>query len=209
MPSSKQLIQDTAVRLFNERGYDKVSLGDIAREAGVAIGSLTYHFRRKEDLLDAILAGLHGSFEEALDRSLRGGELLANLVGLFAANEANQERYPFYFADVTQVTECSAHVAEEARRFEGDLYAYYRWCLVTLAEDGILRQGHTTARLDALAYALVTMQASWAMGAGPYANEVGPKTGVATALAAILSACLEADMTPGFEELCAERGIRL
>jgi AcrR family transcriptional regulator len=209
MPSSKQLIQDTAVRLFNERGYDKVSLRDIAREAGVAIGSLTYHFRRKEDLLDAILAGLHGSFEEALDRSLRGGELLANLVGLFAANEANQERYPFYFADVTQVAECSAHVAEEARRFEGDLYAYYRWCLDTLAEDGILRQGHTTARLDALAYALVTMQASWAMGAGPYANEVGPKTGVATALAAILLACLEADMTPGFEELCAERGIRL
>lgn len=209
MPSSKQHIRETAVRLFNERGYDKVSLRDIAREAGVAIGSLTYHFRRKEDLLDAILAGLHGSFEEALDRSLRGGELLANLVGLFAANEANQERYPFYFADVTQVAECSAHVAEEARRFEGDLYAYYRWCLDTLAEDGILRQGHTTARLDALAYALVTMQASWAMGAGPYANEVGPKTGVATALAAILSACLEADMTPGFEELCAERGIRL
>ena len=209
MPSSKQHIQDTAVRLFNERGYDKVSLRDIAREAGVAIGSLTYHFRRKEDLLDAILADLHGNFEEALDRSLRGGELLANLVGLFAANEANQERYPFYFADVTQVAECSAHVAEEARRFEGDLYAYYRWCLDTLAEDGILRQGHTTARLDALAYALVTMQASWAMGAGPYANEVGPKTGVATALAAILSACLEADMTPGFEELCAERGIRL
>jgi AcrR family transcriptional regulator len=209
MPSSKQHIRETAVRLFNERGYDKVSLRDIAREAGVAIGSLTYHFRRKEDLLDAILAGLHGSFEEALDRSLRGGELLANLVGLFAANEANQERYPFYFADVTQVAECSAHVAEEARRFEGDLYAYYRWCLDTLAEDGILRQGHTTARLDALAYALVTMQASWAMGAGPYANEVGPKTGVATALAAILSACLEADMTPVFEELCAERGIRL
>ena len=75
MPSSKQLIQDTAVRLFNERGYDKVSLRDIAREAGVAIGSLTYHFRRKEDLLDAILADLHGNFEEALDPALGGREL--------------------------------------------------------------------------------------------------------------------------------------
>ncbi len=209
MASSKQLIQDTAVRLFNERGYDKVSLRDIAREAGVAIGSLTYHFRRKEDLLDAILADLHGEFEEALDRGLRGGELLANLVGLFAANEDNQARYPFYFADVTQVAGCSEHVAEEARRFEGDLYAYYRWCLDTLAEDGILRQGNTTARLDALAYALVTMQAGWAMGAGPYANGIEPKTGVATALAAILSACLEADVIPAFEELCAGRGIRL
>ena len=122
MPSSKQLIQDTAVRLFNERGYDKVSLRDIAREAGVAIGSLTYHFRRKEDLLDAILADLHGGFEASLDRGLRGEALLANLVGLFVANEENQALYPFYFQDVTQVARCSERVAEDARRFEGDLY---------------------------------------------------------------------------------------
>ena len=209
MPNSKQLIQDTAVRLFNERGYDKVSLRDIAREAGVAIGSLTYHFRRKEDLLDAILADLHGGFEASLDRGLRGEALLANLVGLFVANEENQALYPFYFQDVTQVARCSERVAEDARRFEGDLYEYYRWCLDALAEDGLLRQGHTPARLDSLAYALVTMQAFWAMGAGPYANGIGPRPGVSTALAAILSACVGDDVMPAYERLCAERGISL
>ena len=70
MPSSKQLIQDTAVRLFNERGYDKVSLRDIAREAGVAIGSLTYHFRRKEDLLAAILTDTRKHAAQQLQKDL-------------------------------------------------------------------------------------------------------------------------------------------
>ena len=209
MSSSKQLIQETAVRLFNERGYDQVSLRDIAREAGVAIGSLTYHFRRKEDLLDAILADLHGGFEATLDRTLRGDALLANLVDLFRANETNQTHYPFYFEDVTQVAQCSERVAEDARRFESDLYEYYRWCLDVLAEDGLLRQGYSPARLDALAYALVTMQAFWVMGAGPYANGIGPKPGVSTALSAILSACICDDAMSAFERLCAERGIRL
>lgn len=209
MPSSKQLIQETAVRLFNERGYDKVSLRDIAREAGVAIGSLTYHFKRKEDLLDAILADLHGGFEGAFDEGIRGEELLGHLVGLFVSNEENQRRYPFYFANVTQVAQCSEGVAKEARRFEEDLYAYYRRSLDALADDGILRPGYTPERLDALAFALVTMQAGWVIGAGPYANGIEPRVGVASALASILSACLSDEALPMYDTLCGKHGLRI
>ena len=46
----KQRICETAVRLFNEQGYEAVSLRQIATEAGTTIGNLTYHFTHKEDL---------------------------------------------------------------------------------------------------------------------------------------------------------------
>ena len=207
MADSKQAIREAAVGLFNERGYENVSLRDIAREAGVAIGTLTYHFRRKEDLLDAILADLHGGFEDAFDPQLRGEALLAHLLDLFVAGEANQRAYPFYFANVAQVAACSAGVAEEARRFEEVLYGHYRRSLDALAADRLLRPGHTPARLDALAFALVTMQAGWSMGAGPFANGVGPRVGVARALSAILAACLSDEVLPAYDALCAEHGV--
>ena len=209
MTESKQNIRDIAIRLFNEQGYDKVSLRDIAREAGIAIGSLTYHFKRKEDLLDAILVDLHEGFSGTFDSALGGQGLLAHLVDLFVMGEDNQRRYPFYFENITQIAQCSERVAEEARDFESGLYAYYRSAFETLAGEGMLREGHTPARLDALAFSLVTMQASWSIGAGPYANGIGPKVRPAAALAALVSACLSQEAASGFEAICRERGIDL
>ena len=45
--NTRQLILDTAKRLFNERGYNGVSLKDIADELNISKGNLTYHFRKK------------------------------------------------------------------------------------------------------------------------------------------------------------------
>ncbi|MCB9561842.1 MAG: TetR/AcrR family transcriptional regulator [Kofleriaceae bacterium] len=40
-----------AMRLFETRGYDAVSIDDIVREAGVARGTFYFHFPRKDDVL--------------------------------------------------------------------------------------------------------------------------------------------------------------
>lgn len=47
-------IQEVALALFAERGYDKTSLREIAEELNVTKAALYYHFKTKEDLLVAI-----------------------------------------------------------------------------------------------------------------------------------------------------------
>jgi AcrR family transcriptional regulator len=49
-------ILDVAERLFAERGFGAVSLREIAREAGVAVSGLNYHFTDRIGLLGAIYA---------------------------------------------------------------------------------------------------------------------------------------------------------
>tara|TARA_R110000868_G_scaffold321783_4_gene582787 strand:- start:3924 stop:4583 length:660 start_codon:yes stop_codon:yes gene_type:complete len=49
-------IMDVAERLFAERGFSAVSLREIAREAGVAVSGLNYHFTDRIGLLSAIYA---------------------------------------------------------------------------------------------------------------------------------------------------------
>lgn len=49
-------ILDAAQALFLARGYDAVSTGEILDEVGIARGTLYYHFKSKEDILDAIIA---------------------------------------------------------------------------------------------------------------------------------------------------------
>lgn len=48
--NTRRQILDTAKRLFNERGYNDVSLKDIADEVGISKGNLTYHFSKKKTL---------------------------------------------------------------------------------------------------------------------------------------------------------------
>ena len=46
----KQEILDTAMRLFYEKGYEKTSIADIAKEIGVAQGLCYRYFPSKEAL---------------------------------------------------------------------------------------------------------------------------------------------------------------
>ena len=48
-------ILDVAERLFCMRGYDNTSTNDILSEIGIARGTLYYHFKSKEDILDAMI----------------------------------------------------------------------------------------------------------------------------------------------------------
>ncbi len=48
---TRQLILDTALRLFRERGFAETTMRAIAKEAGVAVGNAYYYFDSKEHLI--------------------------------------------------------------------------------------------------------------------------------------------------------------
>ncbi|WP_454743547.1 TetR/AcrR family transcriptional regulator [Cupriavidus necator] len=51
----RQLILDTAARLFREEGYATTSLRNIAAECGVTTGSIYHHFGSKEEIVTEVL----------------------------------------------------------------------------------------------------------------------------------------------------------
>lgn len=53
----KQIV-DTAIRTIATRGYQRTSLAEIAREAGISKGVISYHFEGKDNLVEAVLARL-------------------------------------------------------------------------------------------------------------------------------------------------------
>jgi AcrR family transcriptional regulator len=74
-PKSEQtrtLILETALRLFQERGYDRTTMRSIAKEAGVSVGNAYYYFASKEHLVqgfyDRIGAEHQAAVRPILDR---------------------------------------------------------------------------------------------------------------------------------------------
>lgn len=52
-PRTRQLILDTALRLFREQSYDATTMRGIARAAGVSVGNAYHYFSGKEELVQA------------------------------------------------------------------------------------------------------------------------------------------------------------
>ncbi|HTR33958.1 MAG TPA: helix-turn-helix domain-containing protein [Gaiellaceae bacterium] len=55
----REQILDVALELFNEQGYDKTSLREIAERLGVTKAALYYHFRSKSDILLELHLRMH------------------------------------------------------------------------------------------------------------------------------------------------------
>ncbi|WP_162794697.1 TetR/AcrR family transcriptional regulator [Nonomuraea lactucae] len=51
--STREVIVETALRLFRERGFDATTMRAIAAEAGVSVGNAYYYFDGKEALIQA------------------------------------------------------------------------------------------------------------------------------------------------------------
>src|SRR4051794_3156418 len=78
---TRQLIADTARRLFAERGFEQVTVAEIAREAEVAQATVFNYFPTKEDLFYSRLE----AFEERLLAAIRERRPGQSVLDAFAA----------------------------------------------------------------------------------------------------------------------------
>ncbi len=91
VPASKSeqtraLILETAMRLFQERGYDKTTMRAIAKEAGVSVGNAYYYFQGKEHLIQGFYDRIAAEHQEAVREVLaRESALEARLAGVLRA----------------------------------------------------------------------------------------------------------------------------
>ena len=69
-----QTILQTAERLFCENGYSNTKIQDIARAAEVAVGTVYFYFRNKEDLLLQLLDATAFNFRNILGEAFRTGK---------------------------------------------------------------------------------------------------------------------------------------
>lgn len=100
MPRSKQLSEQlrtegrarivaAAGHLFARVGYDRCTVGDVAREAGMSHGNIYWYFASKQEVLKAVLTSafdaLNALFERALGAGDSGRERLLRVIDQYIA----------------------------------------------------------------------------------------------------------------------------
>jgi AcrR family transcriptional regulator len=65
-------IVDAAMRLFDERGYERTTMRAVASEAGVSLGNAYYYFGSKEELVQGFYARIQERHGEAARAAVEG-----------------------------------------------------------------------------------------------------------------------------------------
>ncbi|MET8246773.1 TetR/AcrR family transcriptional regulator [Streptomyces sp. NPDC005202] len=65
--NTRQRIQDVALELFAEQGYEKTSLREIAERLDVTKAALYYHFKTKEEILVSLFEDLTQPIEDLIE----------------------------------------------------------------------------------------------------------------------------------------------
>ena len=128
MPYSgtKQNIFDVSVKLFSEKGYDAVSLREIAGEVGITNAAIYNHFSSKEAILNDIFA----TFKRKLDS--------------YILKKAQVDRYIETDTPRQLLERCIGRFAEADKEFMANAYriTYREYLNNQLANELILTQLH-------------------------------------------------------------------
>jgi len=73
---TRERIQQVALDLFVEQGYEKTSLREIAERLEVTKAALYYHFRTKEDIVRSLFEDIAGAVDEVLAWAEEQGDQL-------------------------------------------------------------------------------------------------------------------------------------
>jgi TetR/AcrR family transcriptional regulator, fatty acid metabolism regulator protein len=139
-PKYKQIV-DAAVVVIAENGYHQAQVSKIAKEAGVADGTIYLYFKNKEDILISLLqekmANLVHNVEELLNEDISTSEKLLKLID----NHFRVLHEDRHLAIVTQLELRQSN--KELRIRINDVLKEYLALL-----DGILKEGIDNGTLD-------------------------------------------------------------
>jgi TetR/AcrR family fatty acid metabolism transcriptional regulator len=170
-PDKPQQIIEAAVRIFARKGYYNSRVSDIAREAGMAAGTIYLYFRTKDEILVTLFRESMAHFVASLRKAIaEEPDVVTKLRRLVHLHFEMLEENPD-LAEVVQVELRQGH-----KFFRGasahEIAAYFA-LIGSILEEGVA-QGHLRANLPvkvatkALFGAMDQMATSWVLGKRGY-----------------------------------------
>lgn len=80
MNKTKRAIFDSAIKVFSNSGYNGATMDIIAADAGVAKGTLYYHFKSKEEIFNFIIQEGMAAIKEKIESiAVKQGDILSKI----------------------------------------------------------------------------------------------------------------------------------
>lgn len=166
-PATKTRIAEAADQLFYERGFEATSFADIAAAVGISRGNFYYHFKTKDEILEAVIARRMASTRAMLsDWQMAGGSPLDRIACFIRILIANQAKITLYGCPVGTLVAELGKLDHAAQDQANAIFTLFRdWLRCQFEEMGC------GAEADALAMHLLARSQGTATLAQAFGDE--------------------------------------
>lgn len=156
---TRERILELALRLFNDLGEPNVTTSAIAEELNISPGNLYYHFRNKEDIINALFEKFEREIDQLLDApERRQVEFEDAWLFLHLLLEAIW-RHRFIYRDLNDLLSRNRRLEMHFRSILERKIRTAKVLCAKLADDG--RLSASASELDALATNMVVVATYW------------------------------------------------
>ena len=124
--------------LFNEHGEPNTALNDIADEVDISPGNLHYHFRKKSDVIAALLAEFQADARQVLQPAQTTTASLDDFLVFLHSLLELKEAYAFLWRDMETLVVDQPNVGNALKHFARGLSATFQLLLHGLVATGVL-----------------------------------------------------------------------
>lgn len=131
----------SSLTLFNEHGEPNTTTNDIADEADISPGNLHYHFRKKSDVVEALLLEFQADARRVLQPPEASRTSIEDFWAFLQLLLEILAAYRFLLRDMETLVESYPKVRKAMAGFTQALSAVIQLYIVAMRKDGILMIG--------------------------------------------------------------------
>ncbi|WP_107037763.1 TetR/AcrR family transcriptional regulator [Brumimicrobium mesophilum] len=161
MSKTKNKILNTARELFNASGFSNVTIRMIAQELGMSSGNLNYHFKKREDILEALYFEMVSVFDARVEQL---GEREINFKNIKFDIQTSMERmvdYRFFWTDLYHILQLNNEIKLHFEKVYHDRMNGYDYLFQTLNELGYLKSFESLKEEQLLVERMLGFSNTW------------------------------------------------
>lgn len=154
----KTRILETSIKMFNQYGYNTVTVRDVAKELNISPGNITYYYKKKKDLIDAIFELQYTDYK---NMNLSADVDVEGLNTIFYRTINHQQKYFFYFNNIIEIPRCYPDLAHRQKEVTSEFYDFFKNILENFKEKGMMKKPLNEGAYGDIAFGLISIILFW------------------------------------------------
>ncbi|WP_420603554.1 TetR/AcrR family transcriptional regulator [Flagellimonas sp.] len=172
MESTKKRILNVSRQLFNKQGYSNVTIRMIALELKMSSGNLNYHYKKREDILEALYFEMVADFDDRINTLDQKDFTLEMVKNDIQSSMQRMVDYCFFWTDLYNLLRLNKKIKTHfdqayQNRINGSIFL-----LNFLMKKGLLRNFEWPLESQFLAERMVNFGNTWLYNTFLYTKKV-------------------------------------
>lgn len=156
---TKRAILEKSIELFNKYGYASVTMRDIANALNKSVGNITYHYKKKSDIIIGITKlqyEEYSEYEHKTEIDLHSFNAHLHLM------LNHQKRFLFYFKHFTELRNSYNEIFDMQMRVKSELFNYFTKVFECFVNVKLFKPSVNKDYYRYLSEGIVLIMMSWA-----------------------------------------------